>query len=413
MGTSSDTGAVPAPCGGADQRAARAEAALRAKSELVAVISHELRTPMGAIISLADLLLSTPLDETQRRYAHTLQQSARSLLGLLDDVLDNEQLEAGKFPFEPRPIALEEFLNGIETSLRARADTAGLDAALHRAAALPGEVCADPLRLRQILDNLIDNAIKFTRHGAIEMTAAYDRPDASAADGRLAFTVSDTGIGMEEADRLRLFQPYARAAETEGAAYRGAGLGLSIVAKLVGLMDGEISCRSAPGEGSSFVVSLPCPVVSGAEPPAPAPTAARLRARGPLRALVVEDNRVNQTLIGAFLETFGMESRMVAGGGEALAALVEEPFDVVLMDLRMLGMDGIESTKRIRALDGPAARTPIVAITAHAHATDRARVFAAGMDGYVSKPIDPRALYSEILSATGLPPAARSGSDLA
>lgn len=407
MGISPDPGASPAPCGDAGQRAERAEAALRAKSELVAIIGHELRTPMGAIISMADLLLGTPLDETQRRYAHTLQQSARSLLGLLDDVLDNEQLEAGRFPFEPRPIALGEFLNSVETSLLARAGTAGIEARLERESPLPAEISADPLRLRQILDNLIDNAVKFTKRGEVCVSARYE-----ASSERLVIAVRDTGIGMSAEDCRRLFEPYVRGAEAQKASYRGTGLGLSIVAKLVALMDGGIACDSALRKGSTFTVSLSCPTVApaGAEAAARAggQGATRLRPRGPLRALVVEDNEINQTLIGAFLETFGMEGRMVDGGDEALAALAEESFDVVLMDLRMAGMDGIETTQRIRALDGAPARTPIIAITAQAHAADRARVFAAGMDGYVSKPIDPRALYSEILSATGTAPAVRT-----
>lgn len=397
----------------ATERARRLEAQseLKAKSEMISTLAHELRTPMGAIISMADLLLTTPLDETQRRYGETLQQSARSLLTLLNDVLDHETLEGGHFTLAPRPVALGPFLDRFETALGARSAARGLASSLKRASDLPPEIEIDPVRLRQVIDNLIDNAVKFTAAGRISVAVGYEQT--WGPEGVLHVAVTDTGVGIDKKDQPGLFTAYGLAgtgAQREGS---GTGLGLSITAKLVALMGGTISCDSAPGKGSTFSLALPCsrhassqtpntgrrgdqPSASAAEGTVPAPQA------GPaINVLVVEDNHINQTLIAALVETFGMKFEIAGSGEKALELLAEKSFDVVLMDIRMPGMDGLEATRRIRDLGGVAAAMPVIALTAQAEPAERERIIAAGLDACVTKPIEPRLLYETIRKAVG------------
>lgn len=393
----------------ADERAHRikAEAALKAKSEMISTLAHELRTPMGAIISMADLLLTTPLDETQRRYGETLQQSARSLLTLLNDVLDHEKLGSGYFTLSPRPMALTPFLDRLETALGARSAAKGLAFSVKRAGDLPPEIEIDPLRLRQVLDNLIDNAVKFTAAGHICLDVSYE--PTWGPEGLLHIAVRDTGSGIEKQHLPRLFTPYGLAGNAAQPDGEGTGLGLSITAKLVALMGGTIACDSLPGKGSTFSLALPCMRHASADAPnAPnAPNA--MTASGDdvmppdggvsANVLIVEDNHINRTLIGALLETFGLRFQTAASGEEALQMLEKDSFDIVLMDIRMPGMDGLEATRRIRALDGAAAALPVIALTAQAEPAERERILEAGLDALVAKPIEPRLLYETMLKA--------------
>jgi len=367
----------------------RAEAADRAKSELLAIVSHELRTPMGAVISMSELLLSGSLDDTQRLYAETMQQSARSLLTVLNDLLDFSKLEAGQFQLEQEGFDLHELVKSVGNELRARAGEKALASGAHIGMSCPRFVKGDAGRLRQILGNLVDNAIKFTAEGSVHLHL-----NAAEADGRLTlrFDVIDTGIGLGELQKDRLFQAYVQADRAQTGQYGGTGLGLSIARRLVELMGGEIGCESLPGQGSLFWFTIP------AQRAAPTALSGLQGARALTgHVLVVEDNAVNRMLIGAYLDEFGLTHDMAESGARALEMLSARAYDLVLMDIMMPEIDGVETTKRIRKLDGPTAEVPIVALTAHAMKGDREDYLAAGMDGYVSKPIRGRELFAALV----------------
>lgn len=367
----------------------RAEAADRAKSELLAVVSHELRTPMGAVISMSELLLNGPLDTTQRPYAETLQQSAKSLLTVLNDLLDYSKLEAGHFELDRAVFDLHQLVKSAGSEVQARAREKGLKGVVNVGMSCPRFVKGDVTRLRQVLTNLTDNAVKFTSTGSVHLHA-----NAGEAKGRLTlrFDVTDTGIGFSEFQKERLFQPYVQASRTKANEYGGTGLGLSIARRLVELMGGEIGCESALGQGSLFWFTIPTERAE-TTPFKDAPAAGTLTGH----VLAVEDNAVNRMLIGTYLEEFGLTYDIVENGGEALARLEGQDYDLVLMDIMMPELDGVETTKRIRKLSGDAAEVPIIALTAHAMKGDREDYLAAGMDGYVSKPIRGRDLFAALV----------------
>jgi CheY-like chemotaxis protein/nitrogen-specific signal transduction histidine kinase len=366
----------------------RAETADRAKSDLLAVVSHDLRTPMGAVITMSELLLNGTLDTTQRRYAETLQQSARSLLTVLNDILDYSKLEAGRFELDCAVFDLHELVKSVGSELRARTREKGLLGAVNVGMSCPRFVKGDAVRLRQVLTNLTDNAVKFTPRGSVHLHA-----NAGDANGKLGlrFDVTDTGIGFGEFQKQRLFQPYAQVDRTN--ASQGTGLSLSISRRLVELMGGEIGCESAPGQGSLFWFTIPterADTIPSKDVPASGTLVGHV--------LVVEDNAVSRMLIGAYLEEFGLTYDLVGDGSTGQARLAARNYDLVLMDIMMPELDGVESTKRIRKLGGDAAEVPIVAVTAHAMKGDREDYLAAGMDGYVSKPIRGRDLFAALKS---------------
>ncbi len=371
-----------------------AEAADKAKSELLALVSHELRTPMGAIISMAELLLASPLDTTQRRYGETLQQSARSLLTVLNDILDFSKLEAGRFELDYAPFDLHDLVQNLAAGLQARASEKGLASGLDIGASCPRFVKGDAGRIRQIVGNLIDNALKFSSEGSVRLRAS-----ARETGGKLVlrFDVTDTGIGLSKAEQERLFQPYVQVDRAIVSQYGGTGLGLSIARRLARLMDGEIGCESVAGQGSLFFATIPAERVEASSPHA-AREVKEAQPDGVLSGhiLVVEDNAVNRMLIGAYLDEFGLSHDTVETGAAAIIRLAAKSYDLVLMDIMMPELDGIETTRRIRELHGPSAEVPILALTANAMKGDREQYLAAGMDAYVSKPIRGRELYAAL-----------------
>lgn len=380
---------------------ARAEAADKAKSELLATVSHEVRTPMGAVISMAELLLGTGLDARQKQYAETLQQSGRALLTVLNGILDYSKLEAGRFELEIVTFDCIELLGSVRAELEARAGAKDLASSLDLADGFPRQLRGDPVRIRQIVNNLIDNALKFTEAGSVRVRAGYGHDGGEVI---LRVEVEDTGIGLAPAQIERLFQPYAQADSSVAVTYGGTGLGLSIARRLAQRMGGDLGCASTPGAGSMFWFTIRVRQAGAAAPvedraPAPQPL-------GPLsgHVLIVEDNNVNQMLIGAYLDQFGLTHATAANGEEALAMVREHAFDVVLMDIMMPVMDGLEATRQLRVLGGRAARLPVIALTANAMKGDREAYLAAGLNGYVSKPINAADLFTALSEHLGIEP---------
>lgn len=361
----------------------KAEEATRAKSDFLAVMSHEIRTPMNSILGTVQLLELSHLDETQRDYLKTIQHSGDGLLLLINDILDMSKIEAGMLELERRPFRLRDELASIATLYRSLAHEKGLDLELTLAPGLPEGVCGDHTRLRQIITNLLANALKFTHRGWVTLeVGASTREDGRI---RLEVAVSDTGIGIP-ADRLdRLFQNFSQVDVSTTRQYGGTGLGLAICQRLCAAMDGEIGVESGRQQGARFWFHV---VLDPAEPPAreaapvsPPPGEAFL----PTQVLVVDDNRVNRSLAVAMLSKLGVSATQAASGREAVDMAAARLFDLILMDVQMPGMDGLEATRQIRDLDLPE-QPYIVALTANAFDADRERCLQAGMDDFLSKP---------------------------
>lgn len=363
----------------------RAEDGARAKAEFLAMMSHEIRTPMNGVVGTARLLLERPLGAEERDLVETIDYSGEALLTILDDILDFSKLEAGRLEIETATFDLPRLVHSVGALMGSRARAKGLLIEIMPAPDLPRWVRSDPTRLRQILFNLISNAVKFTERGAVRVAVTA----APAASGiALRFAVADTGIGIPEAARDGLFTEFSQADSSISRRFGGTGLGLAICKRLTGLLGGQIGFDTEEGRGSTFWFVLP--VGLGREPaPRPAKAAA---ATPPLRVLLAEDHAINQKVAAGLLRARGHEVVIVADGAAAVRAVAAGAFEVVLMDLQMPGMDGFEATDRIRALPGEKAKIPIIAMTANALRGDADRCRAAGMDGHIAKPIDPAAL---------------------
>jgi signal transduction histidine kinase/AmiR/NasT family two-component response regulator len=362
------------------------------KTRFLARMSHELRTPLNGVLGLAQVLASDPEQgERQRHQAATLEQAGRHLLAILDEVLDLSRIEAGRLELTPRPVALMEFLEEIVALVHGNAMSKQIALTASTAAGLPQTVLADPMRLRQILLNLLNNALKFTPTGG-SVTLTVGR----GTDERLCFAVTDTGPGVPLALRTRLFQDYAQAAGNSAAG--GTGLGLAISARLAHAMGGDLTHADGPnGLGSRFTLVLPLPALEPAA--APLVTQPPVPSRG-LHILVVDDVALNRMTARALLEHAGHVVEDAADGYAALAAIARGPLpDIVLMDQSMPGMDGYTAARQIRAMAGPAGRLPILAVTANAQREDIDASIAAGMDGHVAKPIEMKTLLTAIASA--------------
>ncbi len=361
----------------------RAEAASLSKSEFLATMSHEIRTPMNGIMGMLQVLQSSPLNLDQRAQIEIAAGSADTLMRLLNDILDFSKIESGKLEFESITFPLSPTITEVVALLRARANEKRLELSLHLPPDLPEHIVGDSVRLKQVLLNLTGNAIKFTETGRVEIAVTCAKRDATVAT--LRFTVRDSGIGMSAATQAKLFQVFSQGDSSMNRRFGGSGLGLAISQRLVNRMGGHITVQSHPGEGSVFAFELTVPVGTAPVRSSQLPFGSRERLlRG--RLLIVEDDRVNQRVIELLLEKLGLDSVIVGDGASAVEVATLEPWDAVLMDCQMPGMDGFEATRLIREkLAGKP--LPIIALTANAMAGDREACLAAGMDDFIPKPV--------------------------
>ena len=360
-------------------------------------MAHDIRTPLTGILALSQLLQASDLPKRERGWAEAIRGAADHLARLTTIVVDAAKADATGLVLRDEPFSPRELAQSVAGSLAARAQGKALDVEIDIAGNLPARVSGDEVRLRGALENLADNAVKFTERGSVGLAVS------SAAGGRgrvrLAFTVNDSGIGITGADLKRLFRPFAQASEGVARRYGGAGLGLVLAKRMAKAMGGDLVVTSKPGRGSTFRLTVAMKSAASASPlrvPAAAEPVRRLR------VLSVEDNPYGRIVHAAVLRELGHTVSFVGSGEAAVETVARNEHDVVLMDIALAGIDGIEATRRIRALPAPASRIPIIGVSGRTEARDAAAAEAAGMNGYLRKPASPKELNEALQIAAGL-----------
>jgi two-component system, sensor histidine kinase len=374
----------------------RAESGTRAKSAFLATMSHEIRTPLNGVVGMVELLRGTALDDEQRRYVETLLQSADTLLAIVNHVLDFSKIEAGRLELEQRPFSPAGLANDVVALLRPQAEQKSLALSLVTES-LPAQLVGDPTRLQQVWINLLSNAIKFTERGGV----GFSLVARDAGQGRwiLSGSVVDTGIGISLQHQARLFEAFTQGESSTTRRFGGSGLGLTISARLMRLMGGSIVVQSRPGHGSRFDFEVTLQASPMSEPAGAAPDETGTAQLSRLRVLVAEDNRVNQVLALNVLRTLGIEAALARDGAEAIRTVAGGDYDVVLMDMQMPEVDGLEATRAIRARGDELRQPWIIAMTANAFEQDRERCLESGMDAFVGKPFRIQELRDLLLHA--------------
>jgi len=375
----------------AEEALAKSASVNRSKSEFLATMSHEIRTPLNGVIGMIELLRGTRLDSEQRSMLDTLSQSSDNLLSILNDVLDFSKIEAGRLEIERRPFSPLAVAQEVVALLRPQADQKGISLLLWTGQ-LPERLFGDPTRLQQIWLNLLSNAIKFTERGEVRFELFAERT--ASGHERLHGSVSDTGIGMSVEQQSRVFEAFTQAASVPGG---GTGLGLAISSRLARIMNGKLTLESQLGAGSRFGFSMQLDSVNSKADGSDAGPGETDVPVSQLRVLLAEDNAVNQTLALAILAKFGIKAELARNGYEALQAVSVREFDVVLMDVQMPELDGLDATRSIRALPVTVAQPWIIALTANAFEQDRQLCMAAGMDDFVAKPFKQEALRDALM----------------